>query len=584
MFRGRSLFWKAIIGLCILGGHIFVTLHVTKPGYLLIDEGVHHLMSRSFAQTKDFTIINGYHEFPSVEFGLPHFFPAKGRLVSQYPGFYTVLAHPFFIWFGFKGLYLLNALSFLIVMFFSYMLAQKLFKNHDLSFGACLLLCLGTFCWEYSQAAWPHQCALLFIMVGFYLALCGLSTPEKRTSNLYLVLSGLTISLGAGIRVDVFLVFPCICLLLVLFGQGPARQIVVLLAGACPGLMLLSLTNLNKYGVFSPFYYGSGDTFPLIPFVYAVVAIGLLWLAKILYSSISPGQRKILGFVMVAGLALLGFLALGTDQGLQIVNNAYSSVVDIRAVPLHFDGAAHIRTQGRGLVYTGAQKKALLQSIPWLVILTIPFWLTITGSDHRREFLILLPVPLAFISYYAFVTHQYGGLCLNYRYHLPVLPFASIMAAYAIRLVVTELCLLFTRTKLVMVSACVLVLTISTHLFMTYLQHRTLEELEFPLLTVPLVLALVLFFFVVTGYCHQRPRKKVTLCAIWLMLVISAGWSAGTNFSYDYRIHHLQRVANYQTGERILELIPPDSIFSRPCISMVSCVSSSRARLVSVFP
>ena len=84
--------------------------------------------------------------------------------------------------------------------------------------------------------------------------------------------------------------------------------------------------------------------------------------------------------------------------------------------------------RGGGMVYFGALKKSILQGLPYLVILAIPIWTLIRDPRHRLAIAMLFQVPAGYIGFYSYFA-WHGGISLNLRYFVPVLPFTSILTA-----------------------------------------------------------------------------------------------------------------------------------------------------------
>ena len=193
----------ALIALTIL--HVVVSWHTIVPGYLLIDEAFYHWMTRDFASTGSLELWNGYTEFPSPELTHRHVPVHKNRLVAQWPHFFAIIATPLYLMWGLLGLYVVNVIAFIGVVWLCFLSANKLFEDPKLALNACLLLVLATFAWEYSQAIWPHSTALFFIMAAFYFTVCALNA-QKRSNRLWLAFgAGLICGFATGIRMDTFL-------------------------------------------------------------------------------------------------------------------------------------------------------------------------------------------------------------------------------------------------------------------------------------------------------------------------------------------------------------------------------------------
>ena len=122
------------------------TFFVTVPGHVSVDEGTYHMMVKNFSRTGTLGIWNGYDEFPSIELqAAGNLRSHDGRLVSQYPYLYPVLATPFYWLAGYRGLFFLNSLAFLGTILVCYALARSLFDDRQLALNACLILSLATY-------------------------------------------------------------------------------------------------------------------------------------------------------------------------------------------------------------------------------------------------------------------------------------------------------------------------------------------------------------------------------------------------------------------------------------------------------
>ena len=96
---------KKIVLLCFFGSlTILIAIFSGPHGPFVIDEGTYHLMARSFAESGNLAVWNGYEEFPSAELVLPLTRVYEGQLVPQYPYLSAVLNYPFYRLAGFEGL------------------------------------------------------------------------------------------------------------------------------------------------------------------------------------------------------------------------------------------------------------------------------------------------------------------------------------------------------------------------------------------------------------------------------------------------------------------------------------------------
>jgi 4-amino-4-deoxy-L-arabinose transferase-like glycosyltransferase len=168
----------------------------------------------------------------------------------------VVLVSPLYRIAGYHGLFLGNALAFVGVVWLCFLIAQRLFRDLELSLNACLILVLATYAWQYSQAAWPHAASMLFVVGAFHLVLVALHSPRERTSLVLAFLAGLVTGIGVGVRLDVVFVLPALVLPFLFVSPWRPWRILAMGVGMLPGLAVLAVMNHAKFGIASPFTYG----------------------------------------------------------------------------------------------------------------------------------------------------------------------------------------------------------------------------------------------------------------------------------------------------------------------------------------
>jgi len=553
---------KVLALLILAGAHVVASLWFVAPGYLSIDEALYHLMVKNFSSTGGLEIWTGYQEFPSGELAHQFLRVHFGRPVSQYPYLFPVVSLPFFYLAGFYGLFLLNSLAFVGVVALCFAIAQRLFRDNDLSLNSCLVLILSTFAWEYSQAAWPHMTSLLFITGAFYLSLRAFFGEPGRQRRLYAIAAGLVVGFAPGIRMDAFLILPCI-LLPFLFARPwrPIEALLICLA-AIPGITILSITNYIKFGVPSPFSYGTGPSghTPAVPLPLVAGAGGILLAAWVMTrEALAPFMRyrgRILLALVLVGLMLLALVPQLRETVQKVLNGANIMLVDLRFLDPAAVEPAMSRTSQGGVLYLGALKKSLLQSMPYLSVLVLPLIALIKREKNFAQLAILL-LPLAVVTSFFAYTKDHGGLCLNLRFFLPVLPFTSILTAYAVRHMHSEW-----QAKIGSLGWIgLIILTIAAYLVSVEELISSFEELEFTLLVVPLLVAGFLLCLLVAGELLKVQGVELLQKAAWALLIVAMSWSAAVAFFHDYPKHREQRVTNYSVGGRALQVVPPDSVF-----------------------
>ena len=552
-----------IFALIVLAvAHLAASLWLVAPGYLSIDEAIYHLMLKNFAATRGFEIWTGYQEFPSWELAHQFLRVHFGRPVSQYPYLFPVVGLPFFSLAGFYGLFILNSLAFVGVVALCFSLAHTLFGDTDLALNSCLVLVLSTFAWEYSQAAWPHMTSLLFIMAAFYLAVRAFLGDPGRGRWVSALGAGLIAGFAPGIRMDAFLFLPCLLLPFLFARPWRPREAILICLGAAPGVIILAITNYIKFGVLSPFSYGtalSGHT-PSVPIPLVVGGGGVLLAAWVMtreaFTPLMRHRARILLGVVIAGLVLLVLVPQLRETAERVLKGANIMWADLRFLDPSVVEQALSRTPQGGLLYMGALKKSLLQSMPYLSVLILPLIVVTRRTDDFVRLAILL-LPLAMLTGFFAYARDHGGLCLNLRFFLPVLPFTSILTAYALRHMQSQWQIRMGPVGWVSLIA----LTAAAYLLFVGELIRSPGELEFAQLVVPLLMVGFLLCLLVAGELLKVQGVELLRKGAWALLIVALTWSAAVAFFYDYPRHRRQRVTNYSVGEQALQVVPPDSVF-----------------------
>lgn len=539
-----------------------VSFFFAPGGHLSVDEGVYHMMARSFSAGGDLHVWNGYEEFPSPELVLPALRVHEGQLVPSYPYLSTLLAAPLYLLVGYKGLYVLNAFAFLGVVCLTLMIGRTLFRDAGLALNAVLVLILGTFAWEYSQAAWPHALSMLFVTGAVYAAVTALQTADLRRSVVLAAVSGLVAGFGTGVRLDVIFVLPALVLPFAFVTPWRPRLILATCIATVPGLAVLAATNYVKFGIASPFSYGlshPGNASVLLPYL-PIALLGCL-AAAALWAATRPPVRAWMASHRLAcalgGTLLLVALA-STPWGWQTVsrwaNGTYQLLVDFRIRGLEIREMALTRSPGGGMVYFGSLKKALLQSCPYLVVLVLPLAELLRGRRDTLALGVACLVPaIYFAAYAAFAWH--GGMALNLRYFLPMFPFTSILTAYAWRELTEDLPAVWHRAAIFAGLGMA-----ALYLLFVASRELPLEQQEDLILSLPLALALVVLVLA-PGSALARGQARVRLRSATLSaLSVTLAWAAMTAFTYDLPTAYKLRRDRAELSNAIAGLIEPDSL------------------------
>jgi hypothetical protein len=546
----------------LLGIHLLYSFFGVVPAPQLIDEGVYHWTIKNFARSGSFSVWTGYEEFPSIEL-VYHFFEIHGgHAVLSYPAFMPIIGWPFYELMGFRGLFLMNALAYIAVVAGCFFTAQRFFRELNLSLNSCLIFVLCTFSWEYSQGAWPHITALMFGIWSFYFAVCAYQAEHKRRASILCLISGLLAGIAPGLRFDAILYLGCIPLIFFFARPARWRETVSFLVGIVPGLASISYFNYVRFGVPLPLYMGASliaghwYKWPIGIVVTCVAAVALGWVIS--RQRFSATFRRIRVHLLVLSLGALA-IALVAVPGLREslvkqIWHAYEVLADIRFTSRYFYDWMMTRTVSGGMVYMGGQKKALLQSLPYLPILILPLIAIIRKRPHWPQLLILAIIPFAFMAFFARWPDT-GGKCLNLRYLLPALPFTSILIAYALQ----ELDFGIEDTSYYVIGGISAFLAFFAYYYLIT-EFSTLDQQEFPILIFPLLIAGFLGLLLIAQFFLDTHRRRSVLATIFVVTIFAFTWSTAVAFSYDAVLHREQRVANYDFGAALLQVVPEDSI------------------------
>lgn len=539
-------------------------------------------MAKGFSDTHSLAVWNGYGEIPSPELQHRYIKPHHGELYPQYPPLFTILALPFYRVFGFFGLFVLNSLAFVGVVWLTFLTARRLFKDVDLALNSCLIMILATFAWEYSQAAWPHIFALLFIMAAFYFSLRAYEADTTGEAVMQSLACGFVGAAGLGVRLDNVLFFPALVLPFLFANPPRAREALAVVMGSTPPLIGLAAMNYARFGDFNPLSYGDGSVQTISSGIVVAVAVLVLiaWVVTRPRFGRLPTYHRalcygVLGSVLLLNLILAPYVG---DVVFRVLRDGYVCTVDVRALPA--DSLVAPRSSGGGVLYIGAHKKALLQSIPYLPLLVLPALSAIGGCRERRELVTLfLPVMVVIAFYaYSFPIHDMGGLCLNTRYFTPCLPFFSMLLAYGVKDLKARW---EAPPPMVACVACSLAVAGAFFLSIGKL-YVGVDALEFPLLVIPLYAALLISILVAGGILITSHWVRLVRHAAWMALVGAMTWAGLVAFCYDYPAHRFVRMVQSIYGQKLLESISPDSIVfadNKTFTVVMNAIEKPRARV-----
>ncbi len=538
-----------------------------SAGHLNIDEGVYHLMVRDYAATGEFRLWTGYEEFQTAELTWPAVVDRNGQLFSQYPQLYTILAAPLFALMGYKALFLINGLASVGSLWLTVWLARSLFPDRPIAAGAGLIFVFATFSWDYAFASMPHAVSVFCVLGAVCFMVRALNRPEHRSSILCALTAGLIAGFSVGIRLDAIFILPALVVPFLFLNPWRPFHALAAVVGALPGLMVVAAINQEKFGSFSPFTYGresAGNASSLLPYLTiaafgAIVLTGLWILTRPRFQPLVSANRRSVSCALVA-LAVISLLIPQVSAlVLRLSEGVFQLLIDFRIRDLGIEEAGLSRGPSGSMVYMGSLKKSLLQSCPYLTALAIPIYALFRNRQHRPAIALLFLVPLTYIAVYGYFA-WHGGLGLNLRYFMPILPFTSILTAYALNDVMENLppawhrSLRFVGLGLIAVYAVVI-----------FPRQLEMSQQEIIYLSFPLLLAGILLVLVLLHATRLYPDVQVVRKLAALSLCITIVWSGLAAFAYDLPRSYLRRYARDQFTQAVTPHIEPDSIvFSAP--------------------
>lgn len=417
----------------LLVGIFAIGAFLTAPYAFSVDDVVYIEMARAMAERGSFTLggNSGVEGAPvlTTMFTLP----VKGEAVPQYPGFYGIVAAPFYALFGVRGLVLMNALACAASLLLTFKIADRLWHDRRLAWTAMALLGVCTFLPAYGFAIWPHMLALAAILAATERALAATEHAETPRHG-SLVLAGLLAGLAFNLRIDAVLGAVALFFWLRLFA-APSRRSAALAfaAGVFPALILSSLINHAKFGHFMPFYYApAGKGANVSQYTALLGAAGLAVILAFAVDTSRAWVHRSVSFAtrprMIALLLAAALLVVALSASVRsYLYNIYVLTVDLQQVSDRqlINGIA--RLDNGYVSFSGLTKTALLQSVPFAVLALAGVWAFLRGRDVKENALGLMMIGAA-ICFFA-IRQWHGGFGHNMRYLLLALPFICILSA-----------------------------------------------------------------------------------------------------------------------------------------------------------
>ncbi len=422
---------KAALVVGLVLAHLAASWLAYEPGYLSIDELTYHKMAQAWVEQGTLFYQNGYEEFPSAELipGTVKLAERTGRLAPRFPYLGAVLGGTLYAGFGQAGMVACNVLAWVATLALIFLLGRRL-AGAGLGLDACMVFIGASYAWHYSQGTWPQMTAAGLTLLAQYLYVCAWDGTGWRSWALNAG-AGLLVGIGMGLRLDVLFIAPTLFLPSLLRRPWRPGAAAAFALGALPGIALLAWTNLLKFDVFDPLYYGQYGTswtsnLPALAGALGLVAVVWLRAQSDLWQKILSRGPWMAGATLF--LLLLGGAAWAFSDTLDsMARRMCSALIDFRIRPLEYPNRGGLRTESGGLYYLDALKKSWLQSLPYLPMLLLPGLGLLRRKETDGRWLVLLSAPVLMFGLAYFRWHC--GMGLDLRYGLPALPIIALLAA-----------------------------------------------------------------------------------------------------------------------------------------------------------
>ena len=164
-------------------------------------------------------------------------------------------------------------------------------------------------------------------------------------------------------------------------------------------------------------------------------------------------------------------------------------------------------------------------------------------------------ITLFSVGLFSYLTFH-GGLCLNSRYFYFVLPFTSILCAYAW----ADISRSYKPRHPVRLAIATAFFAATLYFILSKWLFTSLNGQEFHQLRVPLFISVVLLLMVICLIWGSQALRRGVIPFLWVGLIFAFVWSGMVAFFYDYPQHRAQRQRNDMVGSITANLIQPNSI------------------------
>ena len=423
--------WLGLAFLFYVGGAF-----IAPPTAFSIDDVLYIDMARAMAERGSFAIAGNGDVDGAAALTKHLTYPIDGAAYPQYPGGYAFIAGPFYAAFGVYGLILMNALSAVLGLFLTAKIGARLYQDKDIGFLAAMILGVASFFSSYAFSVWPHLTALALTLAGVERLTAGAGSA-RHSAPFALLTAGLYFGLAVNIRVDATFLAAAGYFWLRLFAAPSKRGAsLVYLIGLAPGLFLAAYINHLKFGILSPITYGPKEGADSIggylPYILIAASAGIgafaIDVSRLQFQKALQFLQTRMGVTLLSVVLFTVVIASPTLR--HLLKGVYVLVVDLQQLEETYFQPGVARLENNAISFWGLPKKALLQSIPFAVLILISIFDFLRG-EKRRAHALSLGMIMAPIIFYS-LNQWHGGYAYSMRYFLPCLPFIAILCSAAV--------------------------------------------------------------------------------------------------------------------------------------------------------
>jgi hypothetical protein len=182
------------------------------------------------------------------------------------------------------------------------------------------------------------------------------------------------------------------------------------------------------------------------------------------------------------------------------------------------------------------------------------------GDRDFSQLAFIFVIVITYLGYfsYSFMLHEGGGgLGLNMRYCVTILPLLAILCSYSFRELKHWWGPCFGAPMFLVTAA----LTAGTYYLIVRKLAGATDQLELPLLILPLIFAACIAIPSILSGLGLFPNSRAAGLVSRTMLISAMTWSGMTVFFYDYPFHRYVRSVDMSYSQGLLKNVPEDSVF-----------------------